>query len=842
MGGYTKRFLIMNKKTFDIEGTDLLNERTIDYTSSPFKLKENFKIHCIVVEDHRTNQLIAFYDGPTYILDGRKYEETKGDYNFVLSDYDPIDYEHKQLSEFKSWVESEEDLEIVGHNIIDFDLLACKLFLKLDYSYKHKTWGSNHNTTFEDTLVISKCLNPDRFGGHSLEALGEKVGLSKIKFRKNIPEEFRFLHFAADMLYYCMRDVKVNTKVYRYLVNEMGDWDWSDALDLEHRIRDLVSRASHRGFKYDRNLAQKCVEELTQFMKERADRVDPYIPKKPATKKIQGDFTPPKKQFNKDGELSKKFREFLEELKAEINEETKTIKVFNKEYTLPLPIEPLVTEVTASIEDSTHIKNWLVSLGWDPEEWKEKDLTVKPIKGVGKVKKTKEEYEKCVETYVKQTLESNFCDSRCEFLNTTPEKLKAFLLKKDIAKPVRVQTNPNFTVGQQKDMSPSLERIYDTFPYTKDIVEYLTYRHRRNSILGGGLDWDDEEEAEKGFMAYLREAGRVPTPADTCGASSSRFKHRIVANIPRPSSLYGEPMRAQFGVDDGYIQTGYDFSSLEARIESHYCTRYDKTGDYCTSLLQEKPNDVHTITAKKIADMIERPFIRDHAKAVKYALTYGAAPPKVGKTIGVSVELGKIVSDAFWDAAEPLKRLKSNVEAFWEGKGGKKWVPSVDNRKLPTRAKHALLNTIFQSGGVICAKRAAVIQEDLLEEMGLTVDFFKDDYKNKEYVSPIILYHDECQLEETKSLVKFKTIPLPEGIDDEGKKKLKKQLAELAKQLKEKGEIWSSVGESNGKLYIGRSVAGETAYKAVDMAWRYYKLNVPLGMEYSVGKTWADCH
>lgn len=63
-------------------------------------------------------------------------------------------------------------------------------------------------------------------------------------------------------------------------------------------------------------------------------------------------------------------------------------------------------------------------------------------------------------------------------------------------------------------------------------MEYLTYKHRRNSILGGGLEWDEEEEAEKGYMAYIREDGRIPTPADTCGAATSRMKHRVCANIP----------------------------------------------------------------------------------------------------------------------------------------------------------------------------------------------------------------------------------------------------------------------------------------------------------------------
>jgi len=46
--------------TWDIEGTGLLNSETIDYKSSPYKLKDNFKFHSIVVEDHETGELTAF--------------------------------------------------------------------------------------------------------------------------------------------------------------------------------------------------------------------------------------------------------------------------------------------------------------------------------------------------------------------------------------------------------------------------------------------------------------------------------------------------------------------------------------------------------------------------------------------------------------------------------------------------------------------------------------------------------------------------------------------------------------------------------------------------------------
>lgn len=120
--------------------------------------------------------------------------------------------------------------------------------------------------------------------------------------------------------------------------------------------------------------------------------------------------------------------------------------------------------------------------------------------------------------------------------------------------------------------------------------------------------------------------------------------------------------------------------------------------------------------------------------------TYGAQAAKVAKTIGSDLYTGQIVFDAFWEAAKPLALLKERLHDFWV-KTGKKYILGIDGRKVPTRSPHAILNSLFQSGGVICAKRAMVIYDDLIEEEGLAVDFFVDDWKNKSFVQQMIAYH-----------------------------------------------------------------------------------------------------
>lgn len=810
--------------TWDRETTGLLDESAIDYTQSPYKLRDSFKTNCIVVEEHQTGNIISFYDGPKYILDGRRFEEKGVHGTYVLENYVPQEYEHFPLKDFKKYIKNTDIRKVVAHNQINFDLLVGKLEDDMEFTVEPDTW-CDKVIEFEDTLVLSKTLNPDRFGGHSLDKLSEKVSIHKIEFRKHMPADVRFLEFAADELYYCIYDVKANTQVYYYLDKERQGWDWSDAISLEKSVAELITRQTHRGFKFDKELAEKNVRELDLLMEERRLRVTPLLPKRQATKAFMKDFTPPVRQFKKDGSYAADLIKFVEKHSGILHEDRK-VELFGNVYELPLPNEPLVTEMDATIDDTTHIKEWLCGLGWAPQEYKEKDLSV----DTKKIKLSKEKLETSIEKYVAQTLASNFCEDRCDHLDTTKHKLKAQLLKRaEAGRAIKVITNPSFTVGQDKEMDPGLQVIAEKFPFVRDVVEYLTYKHRRNSILGGGMDWDEDEEPEKGYVAAIRQDGRIPTPADTCGAATSRMKHKLVANIPRVTTLFGEPMREMFGVEDDFFQIGYDFDSLEAKEEASYCWRYEaEPKEYCMSLLQDKPNDVHTMMAKKITALIGREFKRSPAKNVKYGATYGAQAKKVAKTIGSDLVTGQLVFDAFWEAASPLNKLKKRLSEYWEKQGGKKFILGIDGRKVPTRSAHAILNSLFQSAGVICAKRAMVIHDRKLKAEGLAVDFFKDDWKNRLFCQQMIAYHDEAQLEVKKELVQFKMFATEKE-------------AQAFKDSENK--IWSDIKPNvRGGFFVAYCRAGELASEAVKEAGEYYKLNVELTAGYMVHKHWAGCH
>jgi hypothetical protein len=88
-----------------------------------------------------------------------------------------------------------------------------------------------------------------------------------------------------------------------------------------------------------------------------------------------------------------------------------------------LPMDPdtaIETHEPATVKDTTHIKGWLVELGWKPTQYKERDLTCDSKKN----KLTPEKFQAAVERYVEQTLESPFCKDRCDELDVALRTLR----------------------------------------------------------------------------------------------------------------------------------------------------------------------------------------------------------------------------------------------------------------------------------------------------------------------------------------------------------------------------------------------------------------------------------
>lgn len=793
----------MKRLVVDIEANNLL-ANMLDFSTLPYKMNNEARLWCVVVRDVDTDEVISL-------------TSTQG--NTITKD--------QVKKAFEGCT------EIIAHNGIKFDFIALDLFGVLDYEVGYlgkpdKLFGKEVKIT--DTLIRSRLFNPDRYGGHSLEAWGKRLGNFKDDFRQqsidarliqsNAPKGEEFRQYSDIMLSYCQQDTLVTKLVYLELEQEFTSYPkWTKPEKLENKLADLAIRRESYGFWFDKEAAIACLEDLQEKMQALANKVNPILPPKPMNKGTLKAYTPPKNQLKQDGTPTAHMKNFAAKHGAEIEDD---LFIYNG-YARKMPFEePIETHETASIDDLDHVKMHLINLGWKPTEFKVRDLTKDS-------KKQSISYEKRVaamDTWLNQTFdEGKYKEARLLELDMGYSKasIRAKLLKKLADnKPVRIPTSPAVRVGVEKELCPNLVALGDKVAFANDFSLYLTYRHRKSSIAGGDIDdMDfDEEAPNTGFLSMYREIdGRVATPAIEIGASTNRYRHIGVCNIARASSIYGKEMRSLFGCGEGMVQLGFDFSSLEARIQGHYILPFNGD-DLAEQLLASKPNDIHSLNAKKLG------IPRDQAKSVSYALMYGAAYQKLKKMLGLTDEQAKMLFDAYWDAVEPLKNLRDAVGSSWEARG-KSFVIGVDGRKIVTRSKHSLLNALFQSGGVICAKYATVFIYQLLEEQGYKCNPFKEKTID---MCGMIEYHDECQLAVNPKLIQYKIFKTED-------------------ELKEFESTWdceqlgSAVDGKNGTLVVALpNPVSKAITKAIDMAVEEVKLKVPLACEWVVHKNWYGCH
>lgn len=792
-----------NPYVIDIESTGLL-ANMLDYTSFPYKLRPEAKLWVVVIRNVVTNEVKKAVLG----------EITKEWMQDTLKDA----------------------THVIAHNGIKFDFIVLMLFGVFDYKIGYLGEDDmlfGRAITFIDTLILSRIANPDRYKGHSLDSWGERVGNAKTDFRqacidaeiidKNDPPGAEFSIFSDIMVEYCEQDTNVNRDTYAVVIQELEGHDWHRAIKEENKLADLGVRRETFGFDFDKGMAIELLEDLGGKMNELAAKVNPLLPPKPMTKTEVKDYTPPKNQFKKDGEPSANLLKFVQRIGGTLDqiEDDYYLLWEGKEFHLPYD-KPLMTHVPASIDNLDHVKMHLIDLGWEPTEWRERDLTKDS-------KKQNLSYEKrmtAMTRWVTETFDGKYEKERLEIikenyrLTDKEEILEHFteVLKND--KPVRVPTSPTVRVGVEKELCPNLVSLGEKVAFANDFALYLTYRHRKSSIAGGDIeDMDfDEEVPNTGFLSmYREEDGRIPTPAIEIGASTNRYRHIGVANIARATSIYGKEMRSLFGSGKRGVQFGYDFASLEARIMGHYVIKYENGEELAKSMLAEKPDDIHSVNARKLG------IPRSDAKSLTYGILYGAQPAKIRKMLRVSLDRAKEIYNEFWEAVPALKQLKEKAEQFWENTG-KKYILGIDGRKIMIRSKHSILNALFQSAGVICAKYVNIFSMEILEKKGYNIDPFKGEPD----VCEMIAYHDECQLFAKPGLIKYQTF------------KDKKEAEEFVKNWE--GAQLSAISEGNTWYVALPNDISMAIDEAIRKTEKLLKLNVPLGFEWIVNKTWYGCH
>ena len=206
----------IKRAIFDIEADGFLDKVT--------------QIHCIVIEDFDTGTQYTFRSdkGPT----------------------------------IKQGVALLESIpEIIGHNILDYDIpVIRKFFPKFTPKKTIDTlvisrviWSNLKNTDF--ALHRKGKISAKNIGRHSLESWGERLGLLKGDYGKTTTWET----IDDQMVEYCQLDCKVNAKLYHLQLRK--DFPQS-VLEMEQEIHRICLEQTHFGFPFDVKKAEILLGKL----------------------------------------------------------------------------------------------------------------------------------------------------------------------------------------------------------------------------------------------------------------------------------------------------------------------------------------------------------------------------------------------------------------------------------------------------------------------------------------------------------------------------------------------------------------------------------------------------
>jgi DNA polymerase-1 len=234
---------------------------------------------------------------------------------------------------------------VFGHNIIGYDLVVLDhvLGFRLPDSVK-----------VIDTWIMSQTNQFKRDHKHGLEGWGSKLNYPKLDFND-------WEKYSKEMLIYCIRDVELNVKVYKVLVEEakkiIGKFPlYSKGLEVENRFAAIEAAIRRKGWKFDMAGAQTLLTKMNNEMERIENVLEPAIGLRCIKKDKPDEFKTP--AWRKDGCYT-----------------SATVKWFGYTQESGKEDRPIdgpycrISYEQGKVGSIEVVKDYLYSIGWVPDEW-----------------------------------------------------------------------------------------------------------------------------------------------------------------------------------------------------------------------------------------------------------------------------------------------------------------------------------------------------------------------------------------------------------------------------------------------------------------------------------------
>lgn len=524
---------------------------------------------------------------------------------------------------------------VVGHNIIRYDL-----------SVLEKLLGMNRRTTnIIDTLGLSWYLYPTQRNpkgqiiprrSHNLETWGNILETKKVEIK-----DWKNLSL-ADYIIRCEQDVRINVKLFVMQMNylmKIYDYDYNEILRMINYINFKLFCAREQEenpLTVDRLSCESNLEKILSEIEVRKSKLAEYMP----VVSVYKTYKKPKNMLKSDGSyssLGEKWLSLLSSSNLENNSELTEIKVVD-------------CFEEGNPNSISQIKDWLFSLGWKPTIFKE-------------------------------------------------SKSKATGQVKDVAQ-----------IANDGVICSDIKRLIKDHPYLENLEGLSILNHRKGVF--------------EGFLESMNSKNEVIAQIDGF-TNSMRFQHRKpIANMPKVGTPYGKEIRGLITVSDNweYCLCGSDMSALEDTTKQHYMYFFDPEYVKQMRVPGFDPHIDIGILAKMITED-EAKFFKDFkkglvdktsenskkyheieakrflAKTTNFASVYGAGPPKIAKTTGMSLEEAQLLHKIYWMRNKAVKSVAANIKV--KEIDGQMWCFNpVSKFWYSLRVEKDVFSVINQSTGV----------------------------------------------------------------------------------------------------------------------------------------------
>lgn len=230
---------------------------------------------------------------------------------------------------------------LIGHNITLYDIPHLERILNIEIK-----------TRLIDTLFLSWYLNHKRII-HGLDSYGEDFGIPKPKV-----DDWHNLS-VEEYIHRCEEDVKINKRLWESLKKKLHKIydNKSDANRLLRYLEfkaDCISEQHRSKWKFDKPKAESLLADLSSQAETRVEALRAAMPKVPK----YDVKTRPKKPFKQDGSYSVVGAKWFKLLKD---------RGLPEDYDGEVKI--LASEEEPNPGSHAQVKDWLFSLGWEPESF-----------------------------------------------------------------------------------------------------------------------------------------------------------------------------------------------------------------------------------------------------------------------------------------------------------------------------------------------------------------------------------------------------------------------------------------------------------------------------------------